>query len=138
MEEKTKKNKNENKARKEKDEVQVTISNEVEQKLKELIDKASHGFDLAKITRKQLLAHIVEKAIASVDDEEIQAIQRSSISDMTLFDQLCKEVKKSGTVPEVIKEYLWKSHKLTQSPKKSKKNRQSEYSGAIVQNEEVT
>ena len=136
MEENKEKNRTDSKVKKEKDEVQVTISNDIESKLQELLDKASCGFDLAKITRKQLLAHIIEKAVSSVDENEIQAIQRSSISDVSLFEQLYKSVKKSGVVPEAIKEYLWKSHNLTQPPKKSKKNRQADSSNATIENEE--
>lgn len=136
MEGNKEKNNTENKVKKEKDEVQVTISNDIESKLQELLDKASQGFDLAKITRKQLLAHIIEKAVSSVDETEIQAIQRSSISDMSLFEQLYKEVKKSGVVPDAIREYLWKSHNLTQGPKKVKKIRQTDYINDIVEKEE--
>lgn len=82
-------------------------------------------------------AHIIDVADSSFNDDDIQAIRRNSTSDIALLEQAVREIKKTGVVPEALRELLWKSSNLTQSPKRAKKSRQSEYSNAIPQNEET-
>lgn len=127
----------ENKTKKEKDEVQVTVSLEHEEKLQRMLLLVNEGFELAKVSRKQILAHIIDEADSSFNEEDIQAIRRNSTSDIALLEQAVREIKKTGVVPEALRELLWKSSNLTQSPKRSKKSRQPEYSNAIPQNEET-
>jgi len=125
------------KTKKEKDEVQVTVSLEHEEKLQRMLSLVNEGFELAKVSRKQILAHIIDVADSSFNDDDIQAIRRNSTSDIALLEQAVREIKKTGVVPEALRELLWKSSNLTQSPKRAKKSRQSEYSNAIPQNEET-
>lgn len=125
------------KAKKEKDEVQVTVSIEHEEKLQRMLMIVNDGFDLAKVSRKQILAHIIDEADAGFNDDDVQAIRRGSITEMALLEQAIREIKKTGIVPEVLREFLWKSNNLTQSPKRAKKSRQAEYSNAIPEKQEA-
>ena len=120
-----------------KDEVQVTVSIEHEEKLQKMLIIVNDGFDLAKISRKQILAYIIDDAEASFNDDDVQAIRRGSITEMVLLEQAIREIKKTGVVPEALREFLWKSSNLTQSPKRSKKTRHSDYSNAISEKQEV-
>ena len=124
--------------KKEKDEVQVTVSIEHESKLQNLLEKISHNFDMARITRKHLLAYVIDKFCDSYNEDDIQAIRKSSITDFTLLELEYREIKKTGIMPEALKEYLWKSRNLTQQPKRLRKPRQQEYSNDIYKNEEIT
>ena len=119
-----------------KDEVQVTVSIEHEEKLQRMLTLVNEGFELAKVSRKQILAHIIDLVNSSFNDEDIQAIRRNSTSDIALLEQAVREIRKTGVVPEPLRELLWKSSNLTQSPKRPKKYRQLEYSNAIYENEE--
>jgi hypothetical protein len=123
--------------KKEKDEVQVTVSIEHEGKLQKLLLKIGEGFDLAKVTRKQLLAHIIDQAFDSFTEDDIQIVRQNSTTDIALLDQAYREIKKSGYVPESLREYLWKSSQLAQSAKKHRKSRQSENSNAIHKDKEA-
>jgi hypothetical protein len=127
----------ETKTKKEKDEVQVTVSIEHEEKLQKMLMTVNDGFDLAKVSRKQILAHIIDEADASFSDDDVQAIRRGSITEMVLLEQAIREIKKTGVVPEALREFLWKSSNLTQTPKRSKKSRQLEYSNAIPEKQEA-
>lgn len=126
-----------NNLKKEKDEVQVTISNECERKLRELVSKISNGFDMARVTRKHVLAHVISQAHSMFSEDDIQAVRKSTITEMSLLDREIREIRRTGVIPEALREYLWKTSNLTQSPKKSKKSRQTEYSNAISENEEA-
>lgn len=125
-------------AKKEKDEVQVTVTIEHEEKLQRMLLLVNDGFDLAKVNRKQILAHIIDAADSNFNEDDIQVIRRNSTSDIALLEQAVREIKKTGVVPEAFRELLWKSSSLTQSPKRSKKSRQAEYSNAIQTVEEAT
>lgn len=125
------------KTKKEKDEVQVTVSMEHEEKLQRMLALVNDGFDLVKVSRKQVLSHIIDNADAEFGDDDIQVIRRNSTSDMALLDQAVREIKRTGVVPEALRELLWKSSNLTQSPKRPKKSRHVEYSNAIHQKEEA-
>lgn len=127
----------ESNTKKEKDEIQVTVSIEHESKLQDLLETISHDFDMARITRKHLLAYIIDKFCDTYNDADIQAIRKSSITDFTLLELEYREIKKTGFMPEALREYLWKSRNLTQSPKKLRKSRQQEYINDIHKNEEV-
>lgn len=127
----------ETKTKKEKDEVQVTVSIEHEEKLQKMLVVVNHGFDLAKVSRKQILAHIIDEAESSFSDDDVQAIRRGSITEMVLLEQAIREIKKTGVVPEALREFLWKSSNLTQSPKRSKKTRHADYSNAIPEKQEA-
>ncbi|MBL7670344.1 MAG: hypothetical protein JNM39_07640 [Bdellovibrionaceae bacterium] len=128
----------ETKTKKEKDEVQVTVSLEHEDKLQRMLALVNEGFDLGKVSRKQVLAHIIDVADSDFDDEDVQTIRRNSTSDIALLDQAVREIKRTGVVPEALRELLWKSSNLTQGSKRPKKTRQSDYSNAIPQKEEAT
>lgn len=119
-----------------KDEVQVTISLDCEKKLQNLLEKIGQDFDMARVTRKHLLAHIIDEAHSSIDDADIQTIRKNAITDFDLLDQEYREAKKTGVISAELKEYLWKSRYLAQSPKKAKKSGQTKYSNAISNTEE--
>ena len=121
----------ESNAKKEKDEVQVTVSIEHERKLPNMLIQVSDGFDMARVTRKQILAHVIDKIFEAFNDEDIQAVRKSTLTDMSLLEFEIREIRKTGIVPDALREYLWKSRSLTQSPKRAKKSRQVEYSNAI-------
>ena len=127
----------ETKTKKEKDEVQVTVSIEHERKLQKMLDQVSSGFDMARVTRKQVLAHVIDKTFETFGDEDIQAVRKSTLTDMSLLEFEIREIRRTGVVPEALREYLWKSRNLTQGPKRPKKSRQSEYSNAIPEDEEA-
>ena len=123
--------------KKEKDEVQVTVSIEHERKLQKMLSQISDGFEMARVTRKQVLAHIIDKIFDAFSDEDIQAVRKSTLTDMSLLEFEIREIRKTGIVPEVLREYLWKSRNLTQGPKRTKKSRQIEYSNAISEDGET-
>lgn len=127
----------ESNTKKEKDEVQVTVSIEHERKLQKMLNQVSDGFDMARVTRKQILAHVIDKIFEAFDDDDIQAVRKSTLTDMSLLEFEIREIRKTGIVPDALREYLWKSRNLTQSPKRAKKSRQVEYSNAISDNGEA-
>ena len=127
----------ESNTKKEKDEVQVTVSIEHERKLQKMLNQVSDGFDMARVTRKQILAHVIDKIFEAFDDDDIQAVRKSTLTDMSLLEFEIREIRKTGIVPDALREYLWKSMNLTQSPKRAKKSRQVEYSNAISDNGEA-
>lgn len=114
-----------------KDEIQVTIPLAHERKLQELLERINDGFEIARVTRKQVLAYIIDKVSAQFGDGDVQEVRQSVITDMTLLDLAYREIKKSGTIPEALREYLWKSSNLGQAVKRPKKTRQHGYSTAI-------
>lgn len=120
-----------------KTEVQVTISPEHDSKLRQVVERVALDFELAKISRKNVLEYMIDKIVDSFSEEDTQAIRRNSTTDMALLEQELRSIRQSGVIPEALKEYLWKSRNLTQSPKKPRKSRQTEYSNAIYENEEA-
>lgn len=116
--------------------MQVTVSIEHERKLQKILDRVSDGFDMARVTRKQVLGHVIDKTFETFGEEDIQAIRKSTLTDMSLLEFEIREIRRTGVVPEAISEYLWNSRNLTQSPKRPRKSRHSEYSNAISKNEE--
>ena len=127
----------ESNTKKEKDEVQVTVSIEHERKLQNMLSQVSDGFDMARVTRKQILAHVIDKIFEAFNDEDIQAVRKSTLTDMSLLEFEIREIRKTGIVPDALREYLWKSRSLNQSPKRAKKSRQVEYSNAISEDGEA-
>ncbi len=127
----------ESNTKKEKDEVQVTVSIEHERKLQKMLNQVSDGFEMARVTRKQILAHIIDKIFEAFNDDDIQAVRKSTLTDMSLLEFEIREIRKTGIVPDALREYLWKSRNLTQSPKRAKKSRQAEYSNAISEDGEA-
>jgi hypothetical protein len=127
----------ESNTKKEKDEVQVTVSIEHERKLQKMLNQVSDGFDMARVTRKQILAHVIDKIFEAFNDDDIQAVRKSTLTDMSLLEFEIREIRKTGIVPDALREYLWKSRNLTQSPKRAKKSRQAEYSNAISEDGEA-
>lgn len=127
----------ESNTKKEKDEVQVTVSIEHERKLQKMLNQVSDGFDMARVTRKQILAHVIDKIFEVFNDDDIQAVRKSTLTDMSLLEFEIREIRKTGIVPDALREYLWKSRNLTQSPKRAKKSRQAEYSNAISEDGEA-
>lgn len=127
----------ESNTKKEKDEVQVTVSIEHERKLQKMLNQVSDGFDMARVTRKQILAHVIDKIFEAFNDEDIQAVRKSTLTDMSLLEFEIREIRKTGIVPDALREYLWKSRNLTQGPKRAKKSRQVEYSNAISEDGEA-
>lgn len=127
----------ENTEKKMKTEVQVTISPEHDSKLRQVVERVALDFELAKISRKNVLEYMIDKIVDSFSEEDTQAIRRNSTTDMALLEQELRSIRQSGVIPEALKEYLWKSRNLTQSPKKPRKSRQTEYSNAIYENEEA-
>ncbi len=123
--------------KKEKDEVQVTVSLEHEAKLRKMVKRVSDGFEMARVTRKQILAHIIDSAFDKFQDEDIQAIRKSTLTDMSLLEFEIREIRRTGVVPEALREYLWKTRDLTQSPKRQKKTKQEVYINDISTKEEV-
>ncbi len=117
--------------------MQVTVSIEHERKLQKMLEQVSDGFDMARVTRKQVLAHIIDKTSEAFNDEDIQAVRKSTLTDMSLLEFEIREIRRTGVVPEALREYLWKSRNLTQSPKRPRKSRQSEYINAIPENEDA-
>ena len=122
---------NEAKTKKEKDEVQITVSLACEKKLQECLETINNGFDLARVTRKHLAIFLIERSIKDFDEDDVQAVRNSSLSDVVLLEKALKDARESGLVPEELREILWKSHSLAQSPKRTKKSRQPMYSKAI-------
>lgn len=125
------------KEKKIKTEVQVTISPEHDSKLRQVVERVASGFDLAKISRKNVLEYMIDKVVDVFSDDDTQAIRRNSTTDMALLEQELRDIRQSGIIPEALKEYLWKSRNLTQSPKKPRKSRQQEYSNAISEEVEA-
>ena len=119
------------KTKKEKDEVQVTVSLECEEKLQQILDRVNSSFEFGKVTRKQLLAYVIDRAVVSFNDNEIQAARRSATTDIMLLEKLYREAKESGVVPPALKDYLWGSSDMTQVPKRVKKSGQTKYINAI-------
>ncbi len=135
------KSKNESKEikfKKDKDEAQVTISLDSERKLKQLLERVNNNFEFGKITRKQLLDHVIEQATLDFTDDNIQAVRQSCITDLMLFEKQFRVAKKTGVVPDALREYLWKSSDLTHSPKRNKKTRLEKYNNDIHENEGAT
>ncbi|MBN8542478.1 MAG: hypothetical protein J0L82_18960 [Deltaproteobacteria bacterium] len=120
-----------------KTEVQVTISPEHDSKLRQVVERVASGFDLAKISRKNVLEYMIDKVVDVFSDDDTQAIRRNSTTDMALLEQELRDIRQTGIIPEALKEYLWKSRNLTQSPKKPRKSRQAEYSNAIYEDTEA-
>lgn len=125
------------KTKKEKDEVQVTVSLEHEAKLQKLLKRVSDGFDMARVTRKQVLAHIIDAAFDKFQDDDVYAIRRSTITDMSLFELEIREIRRTGVMPDALKEYLWNSRHMTWSPKRVKKTKQDAHSNAIQSKQEA-
>lgn len=123
------------KPKQEKDEVQITISLECERKLHERVAQINEGFELTRVTRKHLAIYVIEGALAQFTEEDVQAVRQSTLTDLTLLEKAFREAKASGVVPQELRDYLWKSLDLTQSPKRTKKSRQSKYSKDIHMNE---
>lgn len=119
----------------EKNEVQITISLECERKLHERLVKINEGFELARITRKHLAVYVIERALAQFSDEDVQAVRQATLTDLTLLEKAFREAKASGVVPQELRDYLWKSLDLTQSPKRTKKSRHVKYSKDIHEDE---
>lgn len=120
-----------------KTEVQVTISPEHDSKLRQVVERVALDFELAKISRKNVLEYMIDKIVDSFSEEDTQAIRRNSTTDMALLEQELRSIRQSGVIPEALKEYLWKSRNLTQSSKKPRKSRQAEYSNAISEDVEA-
>lgn len=57
-----------NTEKKKKSEVQVTISPEHDSKLKQVVGRVSFGFDLAKISRKNVLEHMIDKVVEAFSE----------------------------------------------------------------------
>lgn len=127
----------ENTEKKIKTEVQVTISPEHDSKLRQVVERVGSGFDLAKISRKNVLEYMIDKVVDLFNEDDTQAIRRNSTTDMALLEQELRAIRQSGVIPEALKEYLWKSRNLTQSSKKPRKSRQTEYSNAIYEDVEA-
>lgn len=125
------------KAKKEKDEIQVTVSVECEEKLQQMLDRVNSSFEFGKVTRKQLLAHVIGRALINFNDDEIQGVRRSATTDIMLLERLYREAKESGVVPAALKDYLWGSSDMTQVPKRTKKSGQAKYSNAIYEESEA-
>ena len=113
------------------DEVQITITVECERLLHEWRARINKGFELGRVTRKHLAVYVFEKMLAAFTEEDIKAVQQSTLTDFSLLDKLYRDIKASGVVPTELKEFLWKSTGLTQSPKRIKKSGQSMYSKDI-------
>ena len=124
-------------AKKSKDEVQVTISLEGERKLQGILVQINDGFELARVTRKHLLAHVINVFHLNFSADDIQAVRQSALTDMALLDHLYREIKDSGVVPEGLRDFLWKSSQLTQGPKRIKRNASSKHSNAIQEDGEA-
>lgn len=92
---------------------------------------------MARVTRKHVLAHVIAQAHSMFSEDDIQAVRKSTITEMSLLDREIREIRRTGVIPEALREYLWKTSNLTQSSKKPKKSRQTEYSNAISENEEA-
>ena len=125
------------KPKQEKDEVQITITLECERKLHDCVGRINQGFELGRITRKHLAVYVIEKMLAHFSDDDVQAVRQSTLTDFALLDKLYRDAKASGVVPQELKEFLWKSINLTQSPKRSKKTGHSKYSQDIHSDEEA-
>lgn len=119
----------------EKDEAQITITLECERKLHERLTQINQGFDLARVTRKHLAVYVIERALADFSEEDVQAVRQSTLTDLTLLDKVYREARASGVVPQELRDFLWKSLDLTQSPKRTKKSRQPKYSKDIHEDE---
>lgn len=119
------------KPKQERDEVQITVTLECERKLHVWLERINQGFDLGRVTRKHLATFAIEKMLSDFSDEDIQAVRESTLTDFALLDKMYREAKASGVVPEALKDFLWKSMNLTQSPKRAKRSRQPKYSSAI-------
>lgn len=128
----------EKKTKKEKDEVQVTVSLEHEAKLRMMVKRVSEGFEMARVTRKQILAHIIDSAFDKFHDDDIHAVRKSTLTDMSLLEFEMREIRRTGVVPEALREYLWKTRDLTQSPKRQKKTKHDAYINDIPTKEEAT
>lgn len=123
------------KPKQEKDEVQITVTLECERKLHVWLQRINQGFDLGRVTRKHLATYTIEKMLSDFSGEDIQAVRQSTLTDFALLDKMYREAKASGVVPEALRDFLWKSMNLTQSPKRSKKSGQGKYSEAIHKEE---
>lgn len=125
----------ENKVKKEKDEIQITISLECERFLSEQLEKVNKDFELGRVTRKHLAVYILEKGLKEFSEDDIQAARQTTLTDLMLLDHLYRQAKENGVVPEVLREFLWKSMNLTAASKRTKKSVQEKYSNAILKKE---
>ncbi|MGZ3771362.1 MAG: hypothetical protein ACXWRG_17055 [Bdellovibrio sp.] len=127
----------ENKVKKEKDEIQITVTLDCESALSDQLDKVNEGFEFGRVTRKQLAVYLLEKGLREFNDDDVQAVRQSTLTDILILDHLYRQAKESGVVPDALKEILWKTMNLTGATKKPKKSIQSKYSNAILKNEEA-
>ncbi len=123
--------------KKEKDEIQITISLDCDERLQKELQRINLNYEFGRVTRKHLVVYIVNKALNLFGDEDIQAVRQSTLTDQALFEKVARDFRESGVMPKEIRDYLWKSINLTQSPKKNKKASQSNHSNAIAENQEA-
>jgi hypothetical protein len=127
----------ETKAKKEKDEAQITVSLECEAKLQMCLARVNEGFEFTKVPRKQLAIYLIDRGLDEFGEQEIQEVRQMSLTDMALFERAYRQAKESGVIPEEMRQILWKSLSLIQSPKRSKKSGQTKYSKAIHEDVEA-
>lgn len=123
--------------KKEKDEVQITISLDCDERLQKELHRINMNFDFSRVTRKHLVVYIVNKALSEFTEDDVQAVRQSTLTDQALFDKLSRDIRESGAIPKEIRDFLWKSLNLTQSPRKTKKTTHLKHSNAIPENEEA-
>lgn len=125
-------------AKNKKDEVQVTVSIECERQLQKVLSQINSEDEAIRITRKQLLNYIISQSSDNFSDQDIIAVRRANLNDMTLWDKLNREIKQTGVVPDALKEFLWKMSNLEIPVKPGKKPRHSKYISDIHKDEVVS
>jgi hypothetical protein len=118
-----------------KDEIQVTIPIELEAKVQKLVERVAKDFEVARITRKQVLSYVIEKGMANLGNDDIESMRQSAVTDLDLLEALYRDVKKSGNLPDALRDLILKSHAIGTGPKKKKTTSRIEYSNAIYEEE---
>ncbi|HEY8269832.1 MAG TPA: hypothetical protein VIG33_03025 [Pseudobdellovibrionaceae bacterium] len=134
-EEKTERQEKENK--KEKNEIQITIGTLAEMKVSNLLDCVNDGFELGRVSRKDLASYLLLKAVEKFNDEDVVKVRGQTLTDLSLLEYELKQARETGFVPEDLREFLRKKANLALGSKKSKKTGQNKNSNAICPNVEA-
>lgn len=131
-------NKDKKESNNEQNNIRIFITKQSESVLNDITDAVNEGFEAGRVSRSDVANHIIMKFKGDLNESSIQLIRNEHFSLVTHMERLLKKIKNGEKVPQSIVDAISESY-LGQaaSPKKSKKNLNTEYSKDIPKESDV-
>lgn len=109
------------KDKRERSEIQITVTIEAEALLSTLVEQVNDGFEMSRVSRKDLASYLLVKAAEDFNQDDISRVRSRALTDVHLLEHLLKEARSTGVIPAELRDVLWKNINLAPGGRKSKR-----------------